>query len=53
MEETQEIYDYDNILATIATEVDIIIDRHAKVDFHDNPEVHRKISQEIDGLIYC
>lgn len=46
------IYNYEGILADIATDVDMIIERHSKVDWHDNPDVHKKISQEIDGLLY-
>lgn len=46
------IYNYEGTLAEIATDVDIIIERHSKVDWHDNPDVHKKISQEIDGLLY-
>jgi len=46
------IYDYEGILADIATDVDMIIERHSKVDWHDNPDVHKRISQEIDGLLY-
>ena len=46
------IYNYEGTLADIATDVDIIIERHSKVDWHDNPDVHKKISQEIDGLLY-
>lgn len=45
-------YNYEDILADVATNVDIIIGRHSKVDWHDNPDVHKKISQEIDGLLY-
>lgn len=46
------IYNYEGILADIAMEVDEIIERHCKVDWHDNPDVHKKISQEIDELLY-
>jgi type I restriction enzyme R subunit len=52
LKEPRKIYNYENILADIATNVDIIIDRHSKVDWHDNPDVHKRISQEIDGLLY-
>ena len=52
VKETQEIYNYENTLADIATDVDIIIDKHSKVDWHDNPDVHKRISQEIDDLLY-
>lgn len=50
--EDKAIYNYEGILADIATDVDIVIERHSKVDWHDNPDVHKKISQEIDGLLY-
>lgn len=50
--EDGSIYNYEGTLADIATDVDIIIERHSKVDWHDNPDVHKKISQEIDGLLY-
>lgn len=50
--ENEEIYNYEGILADIATDVDIIIERHSKVDWHNNPDVHKRISQEIDGLLY-
>jgi type I restriction enzyme R subunit len=41
-----------DILAMLAMDIDIIIDKHSKVDWHDNLEVHNKIAQEIDDLIY-
>lgn len=50
--EDKTIYNYEGILADIAADVDIIIERHSKVDWHDNPDVHKKISGEIDGLLY-
>ncbi len=46
------IYNYEGILADIAVDVGIIIERHCKVDWHDNMDVHKKISQEIDSLLY-
>jgi type I restriction enzyme R subunit len=52
VKETQEIYNYDNILADIAVDIDIIIEKHSKVDWHDNPDVHNRINQEIDDLLY-
>lgn len=52
VKETKAIYNYENILADIAIDVDLIIERHSKVDWHDNPDVHKRISQEIDGLLY-
>lgn len=40
------------ILATLALSIDSIIDRLTKVDWHNNPDVHNKIAQEIDDLLY-
>ena len=40
------------ILSSLAINIDGIIDRLTKVDWHSNPDVHNKISQEIDGLLY-
>ncbi|WP_283591879.1 type I restriction endonuclease subunit R [Clostridium butanoliproducens] len=50
--ENGSIYNYESILADIAMDVEVIIERHSKVDWHDNPDVHKKISQEIDELLY-
>lgn len=50
--EKAEIYDYENILAELAIDIDLIIERNRKVDWHDNPDIHKHISQEIDGLLY-
>ena len=41
-----------DILAMLAMDIDIIIDKHSKVDWHENLEVHNKIAQEIDDLLY-
>ena len=40
------------ILASLAINIDGIIDRLTKVDWHNNPDVHNKISQEIDDLLF-
>lgn len=40
------------ILASLSINIDCIIDRLTKVDWHNNPDVHNKISQEIDDLLY-
>ncbi len=47
----QRVDDYE-ILADIALEIEKIVERNAKVDWHENPEVHRAIEQEIDDLLY-
>ena len=44
--------DYNNLLADAAIEMDDIIERNSKVDWHDNPDVHKKISAEIDAYLY-
>lgn len=54
-EEAAEYCTTDNradLMAMLALDIDIIIDKHSKVDWHDNIEVHNKIAQEIDDLIY-
>jgi type I restriction enzyme R subunit len=47
-------YSKDNemILAALSLNIDSIIDRLTKVDWHNNTDVHNKISQEIDDLLY-
>lgn len=50
--EKAEIYDYENILAELTIDIDLIIERNRKVDWQDNPDIHKNISREIDGLLY-
>lgn len=50
--ETSPIYDLENILAGIAIDIDLIVEKHTKVDWHDNTDVHKQISREIDDLLY-
>ncbi len=50
--ENKEIYNYEEILADLSKEVDLIIKRNSKVDWHDNPDVHKSISKSIDELLY-
>lgn len=50
--ETAGIYNYENILADIAIDVDFIVNKHSKVDWHDNPDVHKAISTALDDLLY-
>ena len=45
--EGPEIYDYENILADVAVDVDLIIKEHSKVDGHDNPDVHTAKNQKL------
>lgn len=41
-----------DILGELAKDIDIIIEKHSKVDWHDNIEVHKRIEQEIEDIIY-
>jgi len=50
--EEKEVYNYKNIIAEISIEVNNIIERDSKIDWHNNPDVHKRISREIDGLLY-
>ncbi|QUH18953.1 type I restriction endonuclease subunit R [Alkaliphilus sp. B6464] len=52
VKESNEIYGLDILLAKFSKGVTKIIDEHSKVDWHENPEVHNRIEQEIDDLIY-
>jgi type I restriction enzyme R subunit len=44
--------DNNMILGELAKGIDSIIDKHSKVDWRDNTEVHNRIEQEIDDLLY-
>ena len=35
-------------MARLSLEIDNIIEQYSKVDWHDNPDVHNKIAQELD-----
>jgi type I restriction enzyme, R subunit len=39
-------------LGKLALDIDQIIKEHSKVDWHDNIEVHNRIAQELDDLLY-
>lgn len=40
------------VLAELANDIDLIINKECKVDWHDNPEVHKRIEQQIDDVLY-
>jgi len=40
------------LLANFAKEVTAVIDKHSKIDWHENTEVHNRIAYEIDDLLY-
>ncbi len=52
VKETVSEYCSTDILGELAEDIDIIIEKHSKVDWHDNIEVHRRIEQEIEDIIY-
>lgn len=49
--ETSESYNTD-ILGDLALNMDEIIKEHQKVDWHDNLEIHNRIAQELDDLLF-
>jgi type I restriction enzyme, R subunit len=49
--ETSASYDTD-ILGDLALKMDEIIKEHQKVDWHDNLEIHNRIAQELDDLLF-
>lgn len=48
----QDDESYNDLLADMAIQMDDIIERNSKVDWHDNPDVHKRISAEIDEYLY-
>ncbi|SUY45989.1 type I site-specific deoxyribonuclease, HsdR family [Clostridium putrefaciens] len=40
-------------LGNLALDIDNVIKENSKVDWYDNIDVHNKIAQEIDDIIYC
>ncbi|TYO94584.1 type I restriction endonuclease subunit R [Desulfallas thermosapovorans] len=42
----------DDIMGELALKVTKIIEDNSKVDWHDNAEVHNRIAQELDDLLY-
>ena len=49
--ETTASYDVDT-LGSLASRMDEIIKEHQKVDWHDNLEIHNRIAQELDDLLF-
>lgn len=54
LSETKETAgDYDvNTLGDLALKMDEIIRKHQKVDWHDNLEIHNRIAQDLDDLLF-
>jgi len=52
-EVTDEAASYDaNSIGELAYQMDEIIREHQKVDWHDNLEIHNRIAQELDDLLF-
>lgn len=52
-ETTETAASYDtNTLGDLALKIDEIIKEHQKVDWHDNLEIHNRIAQELDDLLF-
>ncbi|MEH7114593.1 type I restriction endonuclease subunit R [Neobacillus niacini] len=41
-----------DVLGDLALKIDNTIQQHAKVDWHDNTQVHNRIAQELDDLLF-
>lgn len=50
--ETNVVYGSDDKLGELALKIKEIIDKHVKVDFHDNIDIHNRIAQDIDDLLF-
>jgi len=42
----------DEDFANLAIKMDAIIKQHQKVDWHNNPQIHNRIAQDIDDLLF-
>ncbi|GMA58025.1 type I restriction enzyme R subunit [Alicyclobacillus sacchari] len=51
-QESNDVNDKQELLGELALKIDQIIESHSKVDWHDNIEVHNRIAQELDDLLY-
>jgi type I restriction enzyme R subunit len=52
LREKHDIYELDEVLADLSLDMDMVIEKNSKVDWHDNPDVHKAISKSIDDLLY-
>jgi type I restriction enzyme R subunit len=51
--ETSAAYEVnDHVMGELAQKITEIIEKHSKVDWHANTEVHNRIAQELDDLLY-
>ncbi|MFC4558374.1 type I restriction endonuclease subunit R [Virgibacillus kekensis] len=52
MEEVNETMPSYNVVGDLAKEMNGVVNNHAKVDWQNNTDVHNKIEQEIDDLLF-
>lgn len=50
--ESQPLYSLEEILANVSIDVDKIIDKHSKIDWHDNDDVHKSIRYDLFDVLY-
>ena len=52
IQESNEDYEATESTAELAIEIKKIIEKHVQVDWHNNTDIHNKMKQELDDLIY-
>ncbi|HLR34087.1 MAG TPA: hypothetical protein VK071_02025, partial [Tissierellales bacterium] len=50
--EAEEPYGSEELNAELSLKIENIVHEYVKVDWHNNTDIHDKIAQEIDDLIY-
>lgn len=50
--ESGAIYIIEEVIAAVAADVDAVVDRLCKVDWHDNPDVHKNISYSLIDILF-
>ncbi|QWB96212.1 type I restriction endonuclease subunit R [Mycoplasmatota bacterium] len=44
--------DYEDIIGELSIKIEDVIDKNSKIDWHDNQEVHNKISRDLNEIFY-
>lgn len=52
LREKFDIYELDDVLADLSIDMDMVIEKCSKVDWHDNPDVHKAITRSLYDLLY-
>lgn len=52
LREKHDIYELDEVIADLSIDMNMVIEKNSKVDWHENPDVHKAISKSIDDLLY-